>query len=122
MMLINMGTFLHSIQAPACFLDGLGLPVKGSRHEQKPSTLPINHTAVQGALFVAGCGELLPPTEALQLLPFLRAKSATMPLYSAMASNFLLEGELVGARHYFFSGEVASNQSQWRAFVFYLKL
>jgi hypothetical protein len=38
-----------------------------------------------------GCG-LLSPTQSLTLLPFLQAKSAHFPLYSAMASNFMLEG------------------------------
>jgi hypothetical protein len=66
--------------APACYADGMD--EIGS---------PVNHTSVQASLFIAGCG-LLPPTEALQLLPFLQAKTATMPLFSAMASNFVLEG------------------------------
>jgi hypothetical protein len=66
--------------APACYADGMD--EIGS---------PVNHTSVHASLFIAGCG-LLPPTEALQLLPFLQAKTATMPLFSAMASNFMLEG------------------------------
>jgi hypothetical protein len=41
---------------------------------------------------VVGC-RLLPPAKALELLLFLKAaKSAHLPLYSAMASNFMLEG------------------------------
>ena len=77
--------------APACYADGLG---PGNSHGARNIPRPGNgnHTAVQGALFVAGCGGLLPPAEALQLLPFLRAKTAAMPLFSAMASNFFLEG------------------------------
>ena len=73
--------------APACYMDGLG---PGARWDAGPGS--GSHTAVQGALFVAGCGGLLPPAEALQLLPFLRAKTAVVPLFSAMASNFFLEG------------------------------
>ena len=73
--------------APACYTDGLGA---GTAKTGAPGN--GTHTAVQGSLFVAGCGGLLPPAEALQLLPFLRAKTAVMPLFSAMASNFFLEG------------------------------
>ena len=91
--------------SPRCFLDGLGFPVKGAGSPQDPNeTLPylpgtsnsITHTAVQSTLFVVGCG-LLEPAEALMTLSFLRAKTKTMPLFSAMASNFLLEGLYVMA-------------------------
>ena len=54
--------------APACYADGLNTA----------TGLRVDHTSVQASLFMAGCG-LLPPTEALQLLPFLKAKTATMP-------------------------------------------
>ena len=57
--------------APACYLDGLGPPTAAA---SQPYT-PCNHTSVQATLFVAGCN-LLPPAEALQLLPFLKAKTA----------------------------------------------
>ena len=78
--------------APACFLDGSGMPSQYQRPMSANTSLshPITHTAVQGALFVVGCG-LLEPAEALTMLPFLKAKTKTMPLFSAMASNFLLE-------------------------------
>lgn len=78
--------------APACFLDGYGLPVAGSNRAQNASAVPINHTAVQATLFVVGCGDLLTPVEALVMLPFLKAKTEVMPLFSAMAANFMLEG------------------------------
>ena len=74
--------------APACFLDGL---TGNSSGASAAAPVPITHTAVQSTLFVVGCG-LLPPTEALKYVPFLRAKTAVMPLFSAMASNFMLEG------------------------------
>lgn len=67
--------------SPACFADGL----------MQSSGVPVNHTSVQATLFVVGCG-LMPPRQALSMLPFLRAKTAVMPLFSAMASNFMLEG------------------------------
>jgi hypothetical protein len=49
------------------------------------------HTAVHGAMYVAGCN-LIPPVQSLELLPFLKIKSENFPLYSIMASNFMLEG------------------------------
>eukprot|EP01045_Picozoa_sp_COSAG04_P022560 COSAG04_NODE_2567_length_3916_cov_3.837831_3_plen_550_part_00 len=76
--------------APACFVDGLGLPAPDSKTPNISLTTPIKHTSVQASIFVAGCG-LLPPSEALELLPFLKAKTARFPLFSAMASNFMLE-------------------------------
>ena len=78
--------------APVCFRDGYGRPAPGANKEQNASTAPINHTAVQSTLFVVGCGDLLTPVEALAMLPFLMAKTEVMPLFSAMASNFMLEG------------------------------
>lgn len=86
--------------AKACFLDGLGIPVRGYTFGRDPNeTLPylpnatnqIAHTSVQATLFVIGCG-LLEPVTALTFLSFLKAKTKTMPLFSAMASNFFLEG------------------------------
>ena len=79
--------------APGCFLDGWGRPsqVQKANPSAANASGPITHTAVQGALFVVGCG-VLEPAEALTMLPFLKAKTKTMPLFSAMASNFLLEG------------------------------
>ena len=80
--------------SPACFLDGWGVPSQYQKTSGNTSlSNPITHTAVQGALFVVGCG-LLEPAEALTMLPFLKAKTKTMPLFSAMASNFLLEVRL----------------------------
>jgi hypothetical protein len=49
------------------------------------------HTSVYGAMYVAGCN-LIPPVQSLELLPFLKTKSENFPLYSIMASNFMLEG------------------------------
>ncbi len=72
--------------SPACFVDGLGPPERGQGYgkdlnETRPylpnASRTINHTAVQGSLFVAGCG-LLEPAEALTLLPFLREKTKTV--------------------------------------------
>ena len=78
--------------APACFLDGLGFGAPNTKVPTPNANKTITHTAVQGAVFVTGCGALLTPEESLTLLPFLRAKTKVMPLFSAMASNFFLEG------------------------------
>ena len=73
--------------APACFLDGLG-PGKTRSGAVSPN---INHTSVHATLYVVGCG-LLSPKESLTFLPFLKAKTEHYPLFSAMASNFVLQG------------------------------
>ena len=81
--------------APACFLDGLGpRPApdsEGGGQQQQPQPPALNHTGVHATMYVVGCG-LLTPLQSLELLPFLKAKSSHFPLYSAMASNFMLEG------------------------------
>jgi alpha-L-rhamnosidase len=79
--------------APACFLDGMGPqppPDNSMGDDIMWQQQQIDHTGVHASMFVAGCG-LLTPVKALELLPFLKAKSTHMPLYSAMASNFMLE-------------------------------
>jgi hypothetical protein len=68
----NLKTATCTPAAPACYIDGLGGAAAA-------------HTGVHGAMYVAGCN-LLPPADALELLPFLKAKSVPFPRHSVSAN------------------------------------